>query len=236
MSLVDIGWVIITVVVFVVFVVFMLLMKRKKKQDDAWKQSSETRGFQILKTIQPVLTPNGHKVFFEKGTNPATFSLTACDTGVEQTFLKGECAGYPVDRPRHHVSIVVFNSIPDSNGDPAFKVFISPGNPYFGSQWDKEAGKGEEVDHYVLVAGQTIAVGDPYGDVIVIPHHTGNEAHLSTVCEYEMEHVILSYYDGEKFEATKTHNTGGHPLIPSCPGMALFTSHLFGGLCADALR
>lgn len=218
-------------------VAFLLLRKKKKKQDDSWKQSAETRAARIRMLVQPATTPAGWKVYFESGADPSVFSLPACDIGVEKTFQKGECAGYVVERSRHQISIVVFNSIPDSQGDPAYKVFVAPGNPYYGSEWDKEAGKGQEVDHYILAAGQTVGVGEPAGDIICIPHHSGKEAHLSTVVEYEMEHVMLAWHDGPKFEETKTHGSGqGHPLIPDCPEHKIqgFASRPFTGLCVDA--
>jgi hypothetical protein len=232
------GWMIGVAALGLVAAVTLFILWRKKKQKaaDAWKQGTSARAFAILKEVPPVITPAGHKVYFEKGTDPSVFSIPACDAGIEKTFNKCECAGYQVDRSAHIVSIVVLNSIPDSAGDPAFKVFIGPASPYFGSQWDKEAGKGQEVDHYILAAGQTIAVGAPYGDVIAIPHHSGKEAHLSTVCEYEAEHFTLARYDGPKFEQTKEHLTGGHPLLADCPGMAMFTSRPFKGICAGMVR
>lgn len=196
---------------------FFLWRKKAKKLDDAWKLDALNRAIKIKETVQPVLTPNEHKVYFEKGTDPSVFSLAACDEGIEKTFQKGECAGYQVDRSAHDISIFVFVSEPDSQGDPAYKVYIAPGNPYYGSEWDKKAGQGAEVDHYILAAAQTVAIGNPFGDWIVVPHHSGKEDHLSTVCEYEMEHIILAYHDGPKYEETKTHGQGqGHPIIPDC--------------------
>lgn len=200
-------------------VAFLFFGRKKKRLDEGWKQDPTSRAFAILRSITPVLTPNGHKVYFERGTDPKTFSLAAVDAGVEKTFEKCECAGYPVDRTKHKVVVVVFNSIiaPES-GIPAYKIYIGAGNAYYGSEWDMEAGKGLEVDHYVLAAGQQIAVGEPFGDVIIIPHYDGEDAQLSTVVEYEMEHVALAWYDGDKYEATKVHGSGqGHPLIPDCP-------------------
>lgn len=219
------------------FTLFLLYLRKKKKKDNEWKYGAFDRAMKIVRESSPTLTPNGHKVYFERGTDPSVFSLPACDSGAEKTFQKGECAGYPVNRANHRISIVVFNSIPDSNGDPAYKVFIGPTSPYFNSEYDKERGKGLEVDHYILAAGQTVAVGEPYGDVIVVPHHNGKEAHLSTVVEYEMEHVTLAHYDFVKFEATQYHGNGqGHPLISDCVGMAKFTSRPFTGVCGGVTK
>jgi hypothetical protein len=214
---------------------FILWRKKTKKVETAWHDDPSTRAFKLINSITPVASSLAN-VYFEPGTDRNSFSLASCDAGIEKAFEKGGCAGYPIDRPRHRISIVVFNSIPDSQGDPAFKVFIRPGNFYYNTEWDKEQGTGAEVDHYVLAAAQMVAVGEPYGDVIVVPHHSGNEAHLATVVEYEMEHVLLAYYDGTKFEETKNHGQGqGHPLIPDCPGGALgFASRPFTGLCGGA--
>ncbi len=210
-----------------------LYLKKKKKADNAWKEPAFSRAERIIASTPASSTPNGHKVHFEAGAKQETMSYDAMDRGVEKTFAKGECAGYAVDRPRHRITFVVFNSEPDSQGDPCYRQFIKPGNPYFGGEFDKKAGQGEEVDHYILVAAQIVAIGDPLGDVIVVPHHTGNEVHLATVCEYEMEHAVLAAYDGPKFEATKTHGFGqGHPLMDDCPGMfSSAASQQFAGLC-----
>jgi hypothetical protein len=215
---------------------FILWRKSAKKKADAWKMPVETRAFRIMDSVTPIVTPNGHQVYFEEGADPSAFSLAACDRGIEYTNKKSECIGYPVDRSQHHNSIVVFNSIPDSLGDPAYKVYIGTLSPYYGSEWDKEAGKGEEVDHYILAAGQTVAVGEPFGDIMVIPHHSGKEAHLETVVGFEREHMDLSWYDGFKFEDTKYHLTGGHPLIEDTCGSDFLPKPAFKGLCMNATK
>lgn len=219
------------------FVFWRIYARNKKKADNAWKADPFGRALRIINSTTPAITPNGHKVYFETGTDPATFSLPACDVGVGKTFEKAECVPYPVDRSVHRISIVVFRAEQDSQGDPAYRVFISHTNPYYQSEWDKGGKAGLEVDHYVLAAAQNVAVGEPYGDVIVVPHHAGREAHLATVVEYEMEHIIFSWHDGPKFDATATHINGGHPLIPDCPGTAVgLVSRPFKGLCMGAMK
>jgi hypothetical protein len=219
-------------------VAFFIWKRKAKKAANAWKENTLDRARRIIASTTPSITPAGHKVYFEPGTDKTTFTLAACDAGIERTFQKGgECAGYTIDRPRHRISIIVLAAEMDSQGDPAFRVYISNQNPYWNSEWDKATCPGDECDHYVLAAAQTIAVGDPQGDWIVVPHHAGREAHLSTVCEYEMEHVLLSYVDPDKYWATQTHGNGqGHPLIDdSClPQRVGLIGREFQGLCAGA--
>jgi hypothetical protein len=199
---------------------FILWRKKVKKAADSWKQGSFDRARAIMAEEPEFLTPKGYKVYFEKGAEPADFTFDAIDIGVEKTFEKCLCAEYNVDRSRHHIHVVVFNSIkaPES-GIPAYKVFIGPGNFYYWSDWDMEKGKGQEVDHYILAAGETVGVGITYGDIIVVPSYGNddNPEDLARVVEFEMEHVTLAYYDGDKYQETKFHGTGGHPLIPDCP-------------------
>lgn len=206
------------------FIVWFRWKKKVQKVKDSWKKSVYDRANGVIKRTQPVVTPNGYKVYFEEGiSNPSGLSLPAIDAGINKCVEKAICAGYAVDMSRHRVQIVSFNSIPDSQGDPAYKVYISLGNPYYDSEWDKEQGKGQKVDHYILAAAQMTAAGEPFGDIIVVPHHDGKESHLSTVVEYEMEHVLLAWHDGPKFEETKTHGSGqGHPLIPDCPSPSTY--------------
>lgn len=219
------------------FVFWLIRSRNKKKAANEWKFGTFDRAMKIVNSTTPLVTPNGHKVYFESGTDKNSFSLPACDIGVEKTFTKAECVPYPVDRTQHRISIVVFNAIADSQCDPAFKVYITNQNWYYNSEWDKATCPGDECDHYVLAAGQTIAVGEPYGDVIVVPHHAGKEEHLARVVEYEMEHVILAWADGPRYEATVNHQNGnGHPLLSDCPGAVQFASRPFTGVCVDGRK
>lgn len=217
---------------------FFVFLRKKKKADNAWKKSALDRALDIIKTTDPSFTHNGIKVHFEKGADPATMSFDPMDRGVEHTFAKGECAGYTVDRHLHPITITVFNSEPDSQGDPCYREYIGPNTPYFNSEWDKEKGKGQEVDHYILVAGEMIGAGEPKGDMIVIPHHVDKEDHLETIVCFEMEHCLLCQVDGPLFEETKTHGFGhGHPILSECPGAAVsLVSRPFTGLCGGASK
>ncbi len=204
-------------------VLIMLWLRKKKRADSAWKQDSFPRAVKIVNDTPAFPTPAGHQMFKEAGVT--NLNEASNDLGIEETFKKCECAGYVVRRAEHNFKTVIFNSIPDSQGDPAFKLFIAPGNAYYGSEYDKEAGKGQEVDHYVLVAGQMVAVGQPLGDIIIIPEHSPSQAaHQALATEFEAEHVDLAWYDGDKYEQTKYHLTGGHPLIDPCAGIGKISS------------
>ncbi|MCC6328979.1 MAG: hypothetical protein IT174_10715 [Acidobacteria bacterium] len=201
----------------VVITIFVYLWLRKRSAE-SWHLDPETRGLRLLGQVKPVETPGGHEIYFEEGSGPdfARFG-GAIDAGVEKTFRKLECAGYPVDRSKHRIKATVFAAEPSADGSPSFRVPIRPGNPYFNGEFDKMAGR-PDWPHYILAAGQTIAVGEPYGDVFIVPYCTEDHLdYLARAAEYEMEHVGLAWYDGEKFEATKYHTTGGHPLVADCP-------------------
>ena len=213
------GWIIgiIAVALILGFILFLRYREHKSDRAKDWKWSPWERSLKLINAKNFTLTPGGAKVYFEQPLTPQGFSLPACDLGIRKAFEKAECAGYAVNRGQHNISIISLPSENDSQGDPAFRVFISHTSEYYNSEWDKATCPGLECDHYVLAAGQTVAVGTPYGDVIVVPHHIGKDEHLATVVEYEMEHVLLSYYDPVKFEETKYHlNGAGHPLIPDC--------------------
>jgi hypothetical protein len=62
-----------------------------------------------------------------------------------------------------------------------------------------------------------IAAGEPYGDVIAVPHPQGQAQFLENIVDYEYEHIAYAFYDGDKYEQTKIHGSGlGHPIIPPC--------------------
>jgi hypothetical protein len=210
---------ILIVVGLAALLVYLLLIKKKSP----WFASPTTRALKRIKTAPDITTPAGHEIYYLDGVTK-DISLTEVDRGIEFTFKKLECAGYPVDRTRHHVKIVVQESeqAPESKAW-AIRVPVANGDVYYNSEWDMMKGQRGEY-HYILAAEQMIAAGDPYGDVFVLPYVPSNYSdtnYLARACSYSMEHITLAYYDFAKFEATKTHTDGtGHPLIPTCPGDA----------------
>jgi hypothetical protein len=197
-------------------------LKRRGSADNKpfWHKTTLARALTLIRGDKPIVTVDGHKIFHEPGLITST-DLHAIDYGVERAFRKAECAGYPVDRSRHNVQVVVLASEKAPlSGDPSFRVAIWPplfGEPsYYNTEYDQMKGS-EEYVHYLLAGGETVAFGNPYGDIIVVPFCLEEEKeYLARVVEYEMEHVVLAYYDGVKYEATKTHLTGGHPLMDEC--------------------
>jgi hypothetical protein len=212
-------------------VAFLLITRSRKRAQRVLDQSPLNRALRVIKEIPPVVGPGGIKFYFEEGTDRNTFSMQACADGVEKTFEKSECAGYPVNRRLHEIKIAVLNSVPDSEGNPALKYVIGPLSGYWNSEWDKATCPGEECEHWILAAAAVATTGAPYGDGLIIPHHAGNEEHLARVCEYEMEHCALAYYDQVKYDATKVHGAGqGHPLISECEPSLITIESPAGGI------
>lgn len=196
----------------VIILVFWLFRKWRAEKPD-WTRSTLDRAEKVMKTT-PVLTPAGKKVYLE---TPVP-DLGAIDRGIEHTFRKLICAGYPVNRSRHNdIKIVVFESekAPVS-GDDCFRVPITYYDPYWNGPFDMMKDS-DEFPHYILASGQAIYFGEPYGDVIVIPYSTDAE-YVERAVGYEWEHVGYAWYDFPKYLETQYHLTGGHPLIASCPG------------------
>jgi hypothetical protein len=200
----------------VAVVLIILWLRNRKRKSEEWKQPTFTRATAMLKGT-PVTTPGGVQLFYEKGV-PQDLDHAIIDRAYENVFKKLECNGYTPNRAQHRPKIVVLNSIlsPESQ-TPSYKIFIRPGNFYYGGPYDMEAGKGEEVDHYVLAAGEMIAAGEPHGDVIAVPHPQGKNDFLENIVDFEFEHIAYAWYDGVKFEETKVHGGGlGHPIISPC--------------------
>jgi hypothetical protein len=212
----EIWWAVIALGGLAGLVAFFLIRRSRQKIADAWQTDPESRAHRVLNRVPPVRTPAGHEVHYETGL-PQDLPLAAIDAGVEYTHRKMECLDYPVNRAQHRVRVVIFKSeLSPESRTPSYRVPIFPGNPYWNSEWDMMRGQKSE-PHYVLAGGQTIAVGEPFGDVFILPHST-DAALVERVSGFEMEHVDYAHYDGERFEATKYHQNGGHPITPDTCG------------------
>lgn len=180
-----------------------------------WRSGTDSRVGALLRGTHQLTTPGGIPLYFEPNQDVASFPKDAPDAGWEAVLARAACE-YPVNASNHKPKVCVLGDGQlDSQGDPCFKVYINMHSPYYNSEWDQRAGQGHNVDHYVLAAGQITRIGEPFGDVIAIPFHNREQAsHCQTICDFEWEHALLAWYDGEKFERTKIHGGGqGHPLI-----------------------
>lgn len=162
-------------------------------------------------TSRSTVTPMGAHVWTEAGVALTDAELVAIDDGMSRTFTKSQCRGYgqPMGNALKHsdYTVAIFTAEPDSDGNPAFRA---PCAQYCGTIYDKGG--------YILVAGQSVAIGMPYGDVIALPDPDINRlGWTSNGAEFETEHNVLAWYDGDLYTATMTHGTGaGHPIF-SCP-------------------
>lgn len=164
-------------------------------------------------TNRTTVTPKGAKVWIENGATVSAEDLTAIDLGLTRAFSKSACKGWANDLALTHAAytVAVLNaSDRDSQGNPAYRVGCAQ---YCGSEYDKGG--------YILVAGQMAATGLPYGNIIMIPDPASDRLeYAANGTEYEAEHVILSWFDGDLFEASKTHGGGyGHPIWSCTAGL-----------------
>lgn len=152
-------------------------------------------------------SPRGVQVWAQDGTTITAEDLDAIERGFEKTFIKSRCRGYKSQLHHSDYIVAILKAADtDSDGNPAYRL---PAGPYAGTIYDKGG--------YILVAGQMVFVGQPYGNVIAIPDHSFNFDHMARVAEYEAEHVILAWNDPDEFERTKIHIGNSHPIIPNCP-------------------
>lgn len=178
-------------------VVFLLWKKRHKLS------AIDKRVFGI-KNRQTL--PSGMSLWVEKGVNqPTQAEILAIERGMMECFSRAHAVGYdrPLDLGAYIVAIVESIRAPES-GIWSYKV---PAGAYAATEWD--------LGGYILAAGQVISIGEPHGNIIVLPDHHGTDLdELARVAGYEIEHIVLAYCDADKFEATKIHGQGqGHPLF-----------------------
>jgi hypothetical protein len=165
-------------------------------------ETIETRVFRLADNGT---TPAGVRLRIEPGVSVSDDAKAAIDAGIRRTLLKTQCR-YGRSLRHSDYIVAVVKSVRDQHGDPAYKL---PCGQYCGSVYDQGG--------YILVAGQMLAAGEPFGNIIVLPEHTDRIDHMALAAEYEAEHVELSWWDGDEYERTKTHGQGsGHPII-TCP-------------------
>lgn len=133
--------------------------------------------------------------------------------GLDRAIAKARCRNYTraLSRTEYIVAVVTPSEERSSDGMPAY---AEPAGPYAGGIYDHGG--------YILVAGQMISADVDDGNIIAVPMHSNTPAeltHLALAVEYEAEHIILAYNDGDEFERTKFHTADTpHPIIPDCPG------------------
>jgi hypothetical protein len=190
-------------------------LKRRRDRVEPWQRDPITRGMKILAEV-PAKISNGVSFHYEPGAGQIDEAAAAA--GIADCFERLACHYDNVNRAQHdiHVLVVAGELSPETH-TPCFRVPISPPNPYLNSEFDMMKGV-ESMPHYILAAGQMIAAGVPYGDVIMIPSNN-DPVFTRRICDYESEHYGLAWYDGPLYEDTKIHGQGkGHPIVDPCPG------------------
>lgn len=184
-------------------VILVVWLRHKRPQPDLFTRA--------MKTTNRRRKASGLQVWVEDGAQVPDAAVI--ETGLLDCFHKGLCRGYTRALTLGEYIVVVLKAAPErsSDGMPALAI---PAGTYAGTVFDKGG--------YILIAGQMLTAGEPYGNIIVIPEHALTDAennHLRLIIEYEAEHVILAYNDEAEFERTKFHGGGvSHPIIPDCDG------------------
>lgn len=198
-------WYLIVIVVAAVLAVVWFVTKKAVKQRIRIP-SIEKRVWAITRRDA---TPRGCVLLLEDGVTVPDAAKLAIDVGLARAFEKARCAGYTRTLNHSDYQFALLKSTErTADGFPAYRL---PVGQYIGTEFDKGG--------FVLVSGQMVFLGEPYGNVIAAAEHVDSFAHLHRVAEFEAEHVILGWNDGDKFERTLTHSDGrGHPIIADCDG------------------
>jgi hypothetical protein len=206
------GWIVAIIIVLALGA--FIFWRLRENIDPFWHKTALDRALLLIKEVA-IVTAFGAKMFYEK--DAGRVSHEAIDRGLTRVFERLYCR-YPADRSLHDIKFVVLiGEIAPESRIPCFRVPITSFSPYYNGEWDMMRGSNRKV-HYILAAGQLIAWGTPYGDVIIIPSST-DATFIENIADHEFEHVALGYYDPVEYERTKYHAPGtGHPIIPPCPG------------------
>lgn len=180
-------------------------LKKKLKIKSVWGQ--------VFDITQKQDSARGVQIWVQKGAVYNSQDEAAIEAGLTRTFDNARCllkpGGQPYDRALNHADYIVAilkATDVDSRGNPSYRV---PCNQYCGTEYDKGG--------YILVAGQVVAVGQPYGNIIALPDSNSNFAYMEDGAAYEAEHIVFAWNDINRYEQTKTHGAGtGHPLMSGC--------------------
>lgn len=189
----------------VCLVLMLIWLSNRKAAKPKYRQTLP----RVLEITRRDVTPAGTTILIEDGASASMSAKYAIDAGLSRCFEKAACAGYRRAVSHRDYQVAILRTLDhDSQGFPAYRL---PAGPYLGTEFDKGG--------YVIVSGEMAAVGEPYGNIIAVAEHIDRFEHMSAVCEYEAEHVILAWNNGEEFERTKVHGSStGHPIIADCNG------------------
>ena len=197
--------------------VFTLACPKKKKGDsvklkDLWGQT-----FEITNKTR---TPQGAHLWAQTGTSITAEDIQAIDEGLSALFARAKCyisehTGRSLAEidPHHramkhdeYIVAVLRSTDVDSNGDPAIRI---PPGQYAGTEYDKGG--------YVLIAGQMLAIGQPHGNIIIVPDHQANFQRMADAVGFEAEHIVSGHNLPTLYHENETHGQGkGHPFITKC--------------------
>lgn len=128
--------------------------------------------------------------------------------GFTETFAKARALGYTEGQSFTDYTVLVFPSVRnyDDNGtySPVFQVFLNPKDPYIGSVYDHGG--------WIYAAERVLTRNGVPTGTFIIADNTSRE-YTARAVTYGLEHLLLFKNDRSRYEATKTHLTGGHPLF-----------------------
>lgn len=152
-------------------------------------------------------TPLGVEIWLEGDARVTVSDKNRIDEGLSNCFERARRQGYTLALD-HRQYKVCFLDNPERAPESGILSYRLPPGPYAGTEWD--------LGGYILAAGQMIMADYEEGNLIALPEHNGQDQDsLRTIADYETEHIVLCYNDGERYEATKIHGQGkGHPIIP----------------------
>lgn len=133
--------------------------------------------------------------------------------GIEDAFKERQAAarakGWVSKLNAVEYTMYVFPSVRDTDLDgnysPAFQVFLPPGSPYIGSEYDKGG--------WIYAAEQCLTDGNNNLTNQFVIAANNSRAYTARVTSYGLDHLFLWHNDRAEYERTKDHSQGGgHPL------------------------
>lgn len=133
--------------------------------------------------------------------------------GIVDAFIERKDAalakGWRAGLSPQNYTIYVFPSVRDTDLDgnysPVFQVFLPPGSPYVGSEYDKGG--------WIYAAEQCLTDGNGNLTNQFVIAANNSRAYTARATSYGLDHLFLWHNDRAEYERTKDHSQGGgHPL------------------------
>jgi len=198
------------IIASIAFVIALFLAARHFKMKRAEKKARRRLPFYGDPDLSELFgydTPKGAWVGAQRPltAEEKNFIFPRIDAGIDIFLESTAKLGYTAYRSHRDFQFVLLSDIDrDSEGNPAIKLRLDPGNPWIGTEYDKGG--------YMTVAGLVLGLGDRIltDPMTFLPLNAERGAYLVESVANECEHIGAFFNDRALYE--ETSRVHSHPI------------------------